>query len=138
MLFRSFSALHDVGKAIDLPAYSYVKDARSCTLSPGHGDSQHEGFTAVPDNSAFYNSTIVYKYNQCHYPMSLIKYIPVHSTQRPKSPSSAPTYSTLPGQPIPYLSLASLPIPFYRAIRLSPCNHPVPHLTIRGPFPIRC
>ena len=33
-----------LGQAIDLPVYSCVKNARSCTLSLGHTDSQHEWF----------------------------------------------------------------------------------------------
>ena len=63
-----------------------------------------------------------------------------HSVPRiiPGLPLRLPLNQTMPGQPSPCLSHTSLPIPIYRTIRSPPCNHPVPHLTIRGPFPIRC
>ena len=103
-----------LGKAIDLPAYSCVETLVRALSHQDMETHSTKGFTAVPDNS---NSTVrprVYKYDPCH--SNVINNIhysfPVHPTQHPKSPSLAPAYSTLPGQTIPYLSLASLPIPF--------------------------
>ena len=135
-----------LGKAIDLPAYSCVE---TLVRALSHQDTEThstKGFTAVPDNSTFYSSTTCIKIqvytNTIHViSMSLIKYI-ARFLSIPHSfpglplrlPLTQPCQDNL--SPISFSPLYQFP--FHRTIRLSPCNHPVPHLTIRGPFPIRC
>ena len=64
-----------LGKAIDLPAYSCVRTLARALFHQDMETHSTKGFTAVPDNNTFYSSTTRIQIHQCHYPMSLIKYI---------------------------------------------------------------
>ena len=110
----------------------------SCSLTPGHGDSQeNEWLTDVQDNSKNQIQHSCTNTIKCNNPMSLIKYnhfIPSLASSQVSLFNSLlvkPCKDNL--SPVSHIPLYQFPSTgLFDHIR---CHHPVPHLTIRGPFP---